>query len=422
MSSQNRSEYSIVSSNFFKLAFVQAVNLVLPLITIPYVISIVGLEKVGLIALATSVAAYFGVVINYGFNLTGTKAVAQCKNSTVELNEIFCNVTYSKIFLSVLSIVFFFILIPFVKDFVEHFFIYFFLILSVVFTNMSPDWFFQGVQELRIMTVVNVFLKILSTVLTFILLKEKTDYYYLAVIPLINGVLLFFITHLYAQLKFKFRYNKISFSSIFSELYAGRFVFLSQVKITFFSNFNILVLGLLTSDKVVGIFSSADKIIKVFSSVQVPMVTALFPHFAAKVRENRRKSFLELKKIALWGAAVYGALLAVLILFAPLVAEIMFGTEVAEIALLIRLMALIPVLVFVNNLYGTQYLLNTSNEKKFMVNLLLAALLNVLIIFPLTYFFGARGTAISVFTTEVFVLVAMFISAYKIFNKAHDEV
>ncbi|WP_312422661.1 oligosaccharide flippase family protein [Epilithonimonas sp.] len=410
----NISEYKQVILNFINLAFVQAANLLLPLITIPYVIRTVGFENFGLVAFATSIVNYFSVLINYGFNLTATKAVSQNRNDNHYLNKLFCTVTYSKVLLSFISILIFLVLSILIVSIKNNFYVYLYLLLSIIFTNLSPDWFFQGIQQLKFLTYLNLSLKIISTILTFFLIKVTSDYYYLAIIPFINSFFLFAISHLYIQIKHKFRYLRVDLSSIFKELYQGRFIFLSQVKITFFNNFNTVVLGFLTDNKIVGIFSSADKIIKVFSSIQVPIVTALFPHIAMKIKNSRETVFYELKKIAVYGSVLYGGILIILFILAPWISQIMFGAEVDQIALLIRIMSFIPLFIFINNLFGTQYLLNTGLEKKFLINLIIAALLNVVIIFPLTYYFKAIGTSFSIFITELFVLISMYNSAKKV--------
>ena len=410
----NISEYKQVILNFINLAFVQAANLLLPLITIPYVIRTVGFENFGLVAFATSIVNYFSVFINYGFNLTATKGVSQNRNDSHYLNKLFCTVTYSKVLLSFTSILIFLVLSILIVSIKNNFYVYLYLLLSIIFTNLSPDWFFQGIQQLKFLTYLNLSLKIISTILTFFLIKVTSDYYYLAIIPFINSVFLFAISHLYIQIKHKFRYLRVDLSGIFKELYQSRFVFLSQVKITFFNNFNTVVLGFLTDNKIVGIFSSADKIIKVFSSIQVPIVTALFPHIAMKIKNSRETVFYELKKIAIYGSVLYGAILIILFILAPWISQIMFGAEVDQIALLIRIMSFIPLFIFINNLFGTQYLLNTGLEKKFLINLIIAALLNVVIIFPLTYYFKAIGTSFSIFITELFVLISMYNSAKKV--------
>lgn len=417
-----KSGYETVLNNFLNLALVQGVGLLLPLMTIPYIIRVVGIENVGLVAFVTSVVNYFGIIINFGFNLSGTMELAQNIKDKIVVNEIFCNVTYSKFFLSIFCLLVFVIMVAFIPSFQKNFLLYFYLLLSVIFTSLTPDWFFQGIQKMKFITRLNVVLKILSTILIFVFVKKTSDYIFLGFIPFINCLLLFIITQHYVHKEFTIRFLPVSFKKIFNELDKGKYVFLSQVKITFFSNFNILLLGILTNNTAVGIFSSADKIIKVFSAIQVPVVLALFPHFAIKIKENKVSAWFEINKIAKKGGVIYLFVMFIVFLLANFTAKIMFGTEVKNIALLIRIMSIIPVFVFLNNLFGTQYLLNTKNDKAFLLVLIMAAIINVLLLFPFIHILGALGVSISVLITEFFVFAGMYFAARRVFNKSNNNI
>ena len=60
-------DFKVLASNFFNLALIQGLDMVLPLLVIPYTTRVLGFEKLGLIAFAGAVVAYFGIFISYGF-------------------------------------------------------------------------------------------------------------------------------------------------------------------------------------------------------------------------------------------------------------------------------------------------------------------------------------------------------------------
>ena len=92
-----------ILKNIFSVGGVQLANYVLPLITIPYVVRIVGPEKYGLINFAQAFIGYFTLIINYGFDLTATRDIASKRNDIPALSEIFWNIITAKIFLFIVS-------------------------------------------------------------------------------------------------------------------------------------------------------------------------------------------------------------------------------------------------------------------------------------------------------------------------------
>ena len=145
--------------------------------------------------------------------------------------------------------------------------------------------------------------------------------------------------------------------------------------------------------------------------LQVPFLTALYPFFSVYVKTNFQKAERYLNKIALLGSMMYLVLIGLIFYFAPEINTIVFGKGLDEIATLIRIMCIIPLFIFLNNLSGTQMLLNMGKDKVFFSVLMATAILNLVMVIPLTIKFGYTGTAISVVISE-FALCVMMYAAY----------
>ena len=79
-------------ANFAYLSLLQIANYVFPLLTLPYVVRIVGVENYGYISFSLAVVMWFTTIVDFGFNYTATRDVARSKDDLDEVSKIFSNV------------------------------------------------------------------------------------------------------------------------------------------------------------------------------------------------------------------------------------------------------------------------------------------------------------------------------------------
>ena len=96
-----------VVKNVFSLGVVQLCNYVFPFITIPIISRIIGPDKFGVINFAAAFMTYFTLLINYGFDLSATRAITNSNNDPAVRDRIFNQVMLAKIVLFSVSLVVF---------------------------------------------------------------------------------------------------------------------------------------------------------------------------------------------------------------------------------------------------------------------------------------------------------------------------
>ena len=162
-----------VTGNFFYLSLLNAINIILPLITLPYLMKTVGKANYGIYSYVYTVIGYVIMFATYGFNYTATKQISQCRDDHSKVNAIFNSVIASKFLIGILLSLIIILAQRFVfKDDLAP--LMFLFGLGMVFGDViTPVWLFQGMEQMKYVTIVNATSKILFTLLVFIVIRNS---------------------------------------------------------------------------------------------------------------------------------------------------------------------------------------------------------------------------------------------------------
>ncbi|TOJ61674.1 oligosaccharide flippase family protein, partial [Vibrio parahaemolyticus] len=87
-----QSDIKRLIENFFSLSLLKLCNLILPLVTLPYLIKTLSVGTYGVIVMSLSIAMYFQTLIEYGFNLSATRDIARNRENKRRLDLIYSKV------------------------------------------------------------------------------------------------------------------------------------------------------------------------------------------------------------------------------------------------------------------------------------------------------------------------------------------
>lgn len=165
------------AQNLLALYGVQFVNYLLPLITLPYLARVLGPSGFGVLAVGQSLAQYFSLVVEYGYSLSATREVAQHRDDPSRLARILSGVLGARLILSLIVILLAFSLGTWIPVLREHPALLWSGVCWAIALGFSPIWYFQGLERLREIALVEVLTKAMAVVGIFTLVRAPVDAY-----------------------------------------------------------------------------------------------------------------------------------------------------------------------------------------------------------------------------------------------------
>jgi PST family polysaccharide transporter len=408
---QNKA-YKRIITNILSLFSLQGFIYIIPLITFPYLTRVLGPEKYGLIAFATALVAYFAILTDYGFGLSGSREVSINRDNKAQLSKIFSSVIFTKFLLMILSFLGLSIIVFSIDTFRANWILYFFTFGLVIGNLLMPSWFFNGMEKMRYISLLNMGTQIIFTVSIFIFIRESADYIY---VPLINSIGAIFIGIIGMRIvlkDFKIKLYIPSQEDIKSQLKIGWHIFISNVSISFYTTSNVFVLGIFASTTTVGYYSAAERIIYMAIGLLGPISQALYPYISSIAVKSKEDASNFIKKIIVFIGS-FTFIISIIIFFAAgLILNVLAGNQFENSIMILRILAFIPFIVGLSNVFGVLFLIALGYANRVSRVQFIVGVCYLLLLVPMTYYLKDIGTAISFLIVES-VITLLFWKIYR---------
>lgn len=403
-----------LSENIISLVSLKGLEYILNFLLLPFLVRTLGVERFGAIAFAQGLVQYFVILVDYGFNMTAPRDIAKARTSE-EVGKIFVSVMASKILICIVTMgVFFASIFVFRLDKYIDLPLFFAVYIMVIGNIVFPIWFFQGIQQMRYITIVNVLARVITVSSIFWFVRVPEDYLLAAFLQACNMVIAGLFSYYVIFREYRFIFQRPNWKNIRETMIDGWQIFVSTIAINIYTTSNLVILGFITNNTVVGYFSAANKIIDSIKGIMTTVTQAVYPHVSNILRDSRNTAILFLRKfIKIYcGVSFIGSI--TLFMFACLVVKILFGNGYNETKILLQIMSILPFIISISNVYGVQIMLNFGWQKDFSKILVCAAVFNIFIVVPLTMFWQGTGVVISMILTELLVTVCTFFYVQKL--------
>lgn len=408
---------TLVFKNFSALMTLQLGNTVLALIIMPYLINTLGISKYGQYSFAFAISMYLVIVTDYGFGFTGVKLISVNRNNLNKVSGIFHSIQIIKIIILLILLVIYSLAILFIETLSENKELFFLSFGILIGQTIIPIWFFQGMEKMKYITVINLSIRLISLILILVFVKQPEDIN-LAIASqafgfLFAGVLSVFIA--YAKFDLKPSFPKKT--DVFHLLSSSKDMFFSSLSLSLYKNFNLIFLGFLSTNTEVGIYSAAEKIIKAAHSLTAPLSQAIYPNMSLKFSELKtNESVSKLLKLSKYYTVPLLGIISLLLLFEDFFIRFL-GISDSGFSRVFIVLTPVIFLGSLNYLFGIIGLVNLNKEKNFNKATLTGAAVNLTLCWLLSENYGATGSAIALVIAEFTVLLLVIYFLFKIKNR-----
>jgi polysaccharide transporter, PST family len=398
-------------TNFISLASMQGLNFILPLITLPYLLQVLGPGRFGLISFAQALIQYFILFTDYGFNLIATKEISLHRENKKQISVIFSTVMLVRILLLIISLLILIVLVVIIPKFQNNSLIYLLTFGMVIGNVLFPVWFFQGIEEMKVISILNIVSKLIFTIGIFIFVTDKSQF---LIVPVLNslGYITIGLIGLYLVIfRYRVRLIKPSLADIKYQLKEGWDIFVSNLVTSLYTTSNIFILGFFASNTVVGYYSSAEKVVKAISSVVGPLIQTVYPFLSKALHDSKQAALNMINKIFLFITFSMGILSLFVGIFAEKIVNIALGPEYEATIPLLQILAGLPLILGWASVLGILTMINFDYKKQLSRIYIYASILSIILMVLLIPTYKEIGTAWNAILTEAFatLLMALFL-------------
>ena len=388
-------------------------KLVFPLLTLPYLTRILSVESYGVVSYVKSFMTYMQLFVDFGFILSATKDIVKAKSKD-DIGVVVGEALFGRIMLAVIGFVFILICsftVNILKDYVAY------TLISYVVVFLSAflvDFLFRGIEKMQVLAIRFVAMKGLSTLLTFIVVKDDSDLIFIPILDVIGSVAALILTW-YEVYKLKIPIKIRGIGKIFLSIKESALYFLSNASTTAFTALNTLLIGMYINSAEAAYWNVPMQLLTAVQAMYNPLAQAMYPEMIKTKSLGLVKRMIKI----FFPIVLLGALFT--FVFAKYILIIIAGEKYIESVPILRIFVFVMVFSFLGIILGWSTLGAIDKVKETTITTVTTAVIQILglILLGLVDCFTLVNIAVLRAVTEGFMMA--FRAAYvwkfrKLFN------
>ncbi|MBP3263084.1 flippase [Pseudobutyrivibrio sp.] len=399
-----KKKYKSLGVNAFLNAVKSGLSIVFPLITYPYAFRILHANGIGKVDYSNSIVSYFILIAALGITSYAVREGAKVRDDKEKIerlvSELFTINLYSTLVAYILLGVCVFVL-PTLKDYALLIGI---LSLSIGFTTLGIEWINTIYEDYLYITVRSIITHLVSLVLLFLLVRNENDYIKYAMLTVITNAVICVMNWWYCRKIVKVKLTRrLNLGKHFKPI---MYLFANSVATSIYVSADTTMLGYISGDTAVGLYSAAVKIYNVVKRILVALYSVAIPRISYYLGQG------DIKQVRQTYSKLISNLIIILfpastglICVAEYVVYFMGGSEYYKSAVTLQILCIALIGAICGG--AVTYCLNIplGKEKNNVYATVLSAIINVGLNLVLIPRYAQNGAAFTTAVSELFVPV-----------------
>jgi O-antigen/teichoic acid export membrane protein len=334
-----------VTKNSLALFLLQFVSLIAPLVVLPYLSRVLGVDGFGLIMVVIAISAVATIITDYGFDLSATAAISQNRNDVAYVSELIGAVFLIKFSIALLVLVGILFYYQFIGSELFSDKLLLFVAFNILVQAFIPTYFFQGIERMKNITIFMVCAKLAYIIMVISFIREPGDFeLVILLLGLSNVVSVCVAIRLIYVNGYSVTLPTIDIVRVAFKNSSP--FFLSRAALATYTAVNTFLVGTFAGMQQAAFYGASEKLFLASKSISAPIVQALYPYMA----KNSDSKLMFKICFYVGGLLLLGC--GTVFLWANEVMAIIFGSEFESAGAILQIFLAITVVNFFSQIFG----------------------------------------------------------------------
>ena len=389
-------------------------QIVFPLITFPYASRVLLPEGIGKVNFASSIIQYFALLGSLGISTYGIREAAKVRSDKQKFSKTVKEIFYINCISTIIAYILFFVALITVPKFKNYKILLCITSATILFTTMGLEWIYSALEDFKYITIRSFIFQCVSLILLFCFVHESDDYVKYAAISVFanvgSNICNFFYSH-------NFLVHVTEKLEIKKHLKPIFILFSKSVAVSVYTMLDTTMLGFMISDREVGIYSIATKLIRIMTSLILAASGVFMPRLSYYVEQKEKNNFQTILSKSLNMTLCFSipSVIGFICIAKPIILLI-GGPEYIHSIIVMQIMSPLMIVLAISNFTGMQIFIPLRKEKYILYSTIAGAIINAIINYLLIPRYGAVGAGTASVVAELVVVFIQFYFARRYFT------